>query len=214
MVTMPTDAATDPSITAGLVENKMNVARINCAHDNAETWLQIVNNIKTAAKKNNRSVKIAADLSGPKIRTGTLFQNGKEIKPNKKKCFLTLYNQDELLLLKSTEYYAVDETRKAVTCTLPEVLDMISVGDRIFFDDGKIEGGITEICKGYAIVKIVKTKLNGSKLRTEKGINVPDSNLLLPGLTEKDKEDFKFVAEHCDIVNLSFINTVQDLEDL
>lgn len=213
MVTMPTDAAFEPHLINSLIENKMNCARINCAHDDKEIWIKIVENLKNSASTNDRTLKIAADLSGPKIRTGTLFQNGKKLKVGKKQ-FLTLYDSDELLLLKAEECYGENENRKAVTCTLPDVLDMTKVGERIFFDDGKIEGVVKEKESDQNVIRIIKTKLNGSKLKPEKGINLPDSNLQLPGLTAKDKEDFDFVVNYCDIVNLSFVNTIRDLEDL
>ena len=213
MVTMPTEAAYDLAITQGLIYNKMNCARINCAHDEKETWGKIVENLNTAAQNNKRKIRIAADLSGPKIRTGILLQDGKRVKSGKKKG-LTLYIDDTLWLLKSEDQYKQEHCEKAIICTLPEVLDMISPGERIIFDDGKIEGLIKEVHADHSVVQIVRTKLNGSKLKSEKGINVPDSDLKLPGLTLKDKEDFKFVVNHCDIVNLSFVNSIQDLEDL
>jgi pyruvate kinase len=63
-------------------------------------------------------------------------------------------------------------------------------------------------------VEIVHAKEGGSKLKADKGINLPESNLMINGLTEKDRQDLDFVAGNADVVNLSFVNEVQDIIDL
>ncbi|WP_350286268.1 pyruvate kinase [uncultured Croceitalea sp.] len=85
MVTQPTQAATDYELVYNMVKNGMDCARINCAHDNPEIWLAIINNIKRAAKALDRKVKIAMDLGGPKIRTGTIEEGPRvqKLKPKK-----------------------------------------------------------------------------------------------------------------------------------
>jgi pyruvate kinase len=101
-----------------------------------------------------------------------------------------------------------------VSCTLPEVFEDVQVGEPIFFDDGKIEGTIEKVENNEILVKITYAKDRGSKLRADKGINLPESNLKVSGLTEKDKEDLKFVASNADAVNLSFVNDEKDVEQL
>ncbi|MCK5369149.1 MAG: hypothetical protein KAQ62_11380, partial [Cyclobacteriaceae bacterium] len=76
-----------------------------------------------------------------------------------------------------------------ISCTLPEVFNYIKKGEPIFFDDGKIEGRIEEVNIDYVKVKITHAKDQGSKLKADKGINLPDSNLPISGLTEKDIKD-------------------------
>ncbi len=101
-----------------------------------------------------------------------------------------------------------------ISCTLPDVFKTVKVGEQIFFDDGKIEGAIKEIHSGNIIVEIISTKKNGGKLKADKGINLPNSTLGVRGLTEKDRKDLRFVAQHADVVNFSFVNNKQDVSDL
>ncbi|MEM8507292.1 MAG: pyruvate kinase [Bacteroidota bacterium] len=101
-----------------------------------------------------------------------------------------------------------------ISCQLPEVFRFISSGDRILFDDGKIEGVIEAVREGAFDVRITQARENGSKLKAEKGINFPDTNLGISGLTTKDKQDLEFIAEHADIVNFSFVNSKKDVTEL
>lgn len=93
-----------------------------------------------------------------------------------------------------------------ISCTLPEIFKNVKPNEPILFDDGKIAGEIIEVRSEALLVKITDAKAAGSKLLANKGINLPDSDLHLIKLTEKDKTDLAFVAKHADIVNLSFVN--------
>lgn len=101
-----------------------------------------------------------------------------------------------------------------VSCTLPQIFENVAINEQIYFDDGKIEGIIKEINADHLIIKITNTKKNGGKLKSDKGINLPNSKLEISGLTEKDKTDLKFVSSYADAVNFSFVNNKQDVEDL
>ncbi len=101
-----------------------------------------------------------------------------------------------------------------ISCTLPQVFSNVEVGEPVYFDDGKIEGFIKEVNPDHLLIEITTTKKNGGKLKADKGINLPESNLQINGLTEKDKIDVKFIAKHADGVNFSFVNNKQDVEDL
>ena len=106
-------------------------------------------------------------------------------------------------------------TRPAmISCQLPEVFAYIKEGDRVFFDDGKIAGVITEVNNVHFKVKITLAKENGSRLKAGKGINFPDTQLGFSGLTLKDREDLVFVSENADIVNFSFVNRPEDVAEL
>ncbi len=101
-----------------------------------------------------------------------------------------------------------------ISCTLPEIFDDVRRNEPIFFDDGKIEGIIEEVTKDELLVKITYTKDGGGKLKADKGINLPESDLKISGLTEKDKKDLEFVAVNADAVNYSFVNDVNDVQQL
>jgi pyruvate kinase len=97
---------------------------------------------------------------------------------------------------------------------LPEIFDQVKVGERVLFNDGKIEGKIREVSQQEMAVEITFAKPTGSKLRADKGINFPDSHLRVQGLTKKDRKHLPFVAEHADVVSMSFVNSPADVEDL
>lgn len=101
-----------------------------------------------------------------------------------------------------------------ISCTSSEVFDDGKAGQPIVFDDGKMSGIILESTGEELLVEITHAKEFGFKLKSDKGINFPSSELHLSGLTQKDREDLKFVARYADIVNMSFVNTQEDVEDL
>lgn len=105
-------------------------------------------------------------------------------------------------------------TPASISCTLPEVFDDVRSGERIWFDDGKIGGIVQDVQSDRVIVKIDVARVGGAKLRADKGINLPDSDLRLGALTAKDSRDLRFVVRHADLVSLSFVNRPSDLESL
>jgi pyruvate kinase len=101
-----------------------------------------------------------------------------------------------------------------ISCAVPEIFDDIKTGEPILFDDGKIEGIIETVSSEELLIKITSAKQTGSKLRGERGINLPVSNLHFSGLTSKDIENLAFVTEHADVVNISFVNDVNDVKEV
>jgi pyruvate kinase len=102
----------------------------------------------------------------------------------------------------------------SIGCTLPEVFAQVRCGERIWFDDGKIGGVVREACADGLLVEVVSARPNGSRLAGDKGINLPDSKLVLPALTARDREDLPVVARHADLVGLSFVQHGSDVEEL
>lgn len=94
-----------------------------------------------------------------------------------------------------------------------EVLDTVAPGDRIWFDDGKIGGVIRDIDNDVT-VEITSGRAKGEKLKAEKGINLPDTDLALPSLTAEDISLLPFIAEHADLVGYSFVRTADDVRHL
>jgi pyruvate kinase len=99
-----------------------------------------------------------------------------------------------------------------VSCSNEKIFKSITLGEQVFFDDGKIKGVITNVVDDNFDVRITNAGKEGSKLKAHKGINLPNSNLKLSALTEKDKEDLKFIAKNADTVNCSFVNSGEDVE--
>ena len=136
--------------------------------------------------------------------------------------FLSLQQGDLLILtrdLKPGRQATYDKFGKLLTpavigCTIPEVFDDVRAGEPIWFDDGKIGGVVEKVENARVLVRITQDHLKAMKLRADKGINLPESDLHLPSMTAKDIEDLSFIAQHADIVELSFVNSAQDVESL
>ncbi|MFA5297613.1 MAG: pyruvate kinase [Lutibacter sp.] len=143
-----------------------------------------------------------------------------EILPLEEVLFLfegdTLRLNKEPILGEPTKYDEADNLIEYahISCTLPQLFSNVKIGELIYFDDGKIEGIIKEVETDFLLVEITNAKKSGSKLRADKGINLPNTNIGINGLTEKDKEDLKFIVKNADAVNFSFVNSKNDVEDL
>ncbi len=223
MVTMPTEAADDFDLVKRLIESGMTIARINMGHDNKKIWQKMVNNIRSAAELCDTSCQIYVDLAGPKIRTGPIAPNedrSKQKKKKKKKPHILLKTGDELELHKSMfEGHGPKEGKRgkivkhgAISVTLPLVINDAAINDRIYFDDGKIAARVIAKEDTKLTLKITRSGAEGSKLRAEKGINLPDTRLKTPSLTKDDIENLDFVASHADIVGYSFVRKPRDIK--
>jgi pyruvate kinase len=98
-----------------------------------------------------------------------------------------------------------------ISCSQPEVFKFVSAGDRVSLNDGKISGVVHELHAQFLQIEITKAKPTGSRLRAGRGINLPDSDIQLPGLTEQDKIDLEFAVRHADAVSLSFVRRPSDI---
>lgn len=328
MVTLPTEAATDIDLLRGFAKSGMNLARINCAHDDETVWKQMIDNIHTVAQEVGREIRVAMDLAGPKVRTGeiapgpevgrarvTRLNTGKVLTPSKlwitpipedgeepvavqenlpgrpalpiqvdplwfaklktgsvigltdnrgsRRSFTVVRTFDGAVLAEgyqnayltngtllqhdyeripvrgippvrqrlklkvgdrlflTSEDIVYDPSSGGgripkLSCTLPEAVGAVKVGHRVLFDDG----AIAAVCidrkeeDGEHILELEVTRARpqGVNLAAYKGINLPDSELPLPSLTEEDLEHLRFVARHADIVNVSFIRDTDDVE--
>lgn len=101
-----------------------------------------------------------------------------------------------------------------VACTWPGVFEHVRAGEPVAFDDGAITGVVRENRGDALEVEIVRARPDGSKLKADKGINFPASTLGFQGLTDDDREQLPFVAAHADALNLSFVRTAADVEEL
>lgn len=327
MVTMPTEAATDPVLVHDMLNAGMDVMRINCAHDDAATWTAMVENLRRAERTVGRTCKILMDLGGPKLRTGPVAgpairkcrpardERGYVVAPARlwftsiempvpppadadavvpvpahwlarvaagdrvtfkdargarrtiavttaegggcwgeatKTCYLAadlpirlrrvgthadgdaktrigaLAGANPAILLKAGETLRLTRAMEAgkpatvgadgafaapatIPCTLPEVFACVHPGERIWLDDGKIGGVIRSISPDAMEIEITHAQAKGTRLRADKGINLPDSDLRLPALTEKDLHDLEVAVRLADMIGLSFVRHADDV---
>jgi pyruvate kinase len=102
----------------------------------------------------------------------------------------------------------------SISCTLPEIFPQICVGERVWFDDGKI-GGIVSDARAEALtVEINHASVKGDRLGADKGINLPDTKIDFPAITPKDLQDLRFVVTHADLVGMSFVRHERDIYEL
>ncbi len=206
MVTMPSEAAEDYELIHGLLLAGMDLARINTSHDSALEWYKMITNIRQAEEETGKKCLVHMDLSGPKLRVESVAP----VLP--KKDYIVLSVGDLLQLVKRVPENSVEQMQAVVR--LPEIFNDSKAGHRIYFDDGKIGGIITEVQSEVVTVKITQAAPEGSKLRAEKGINLPDTNLSLPSLTESDLANLPFIAANADILGYSFVRRPADVERL
>ncbi|MBA3937500.1 MAG: pyruvate kinase, partial [Planctomycetes bacterium] len=102
----------------------------------------------------------------------------------------------------------------SIPCTLPEVFREVLPGERIWFDDGKLGGVVRAATADVLTVAITAGRDGGVRLRSDKGINLPDSTLTLPCLSPQDRQDLGFARRHADLVGLSFVRHPGDVAEL
>jgi len=325
MVTLPTEAATDESLVLEMLAAGMNVARINCAHDDELVWAAMIKKVRDSCREADADCRIFMDLAGPKVRTGELEPGprvfrirprrdplGRIIAPRRirfipddivwggtkvavipvpRECIeyahvgddirfkdtrgkkrrlkvirkddkglvleiykgayiatgtkLRLHRQkvgekltytvgnlpmvEQPILLRPNDTLILhsdnipgapsiedDEgnvIRNAhISCRQPAVFEFVSAGDRVSLNDGKISGVIRTVDSDRLEIEIRKAKPTGSRLRGDRGINFPDSDIRLSGLTSADREDLNFVIANADAVSLSFVRQPADIE--
>lgn len=101
-----------------------------------------------------------------------------------------------------------------IPCTLPEMFETVAAGQTIWFDDGKLGGRVLDTTGDRIEVGITHAAQSGSKLRAGKGINLPDTTLRMPALTEQDCADLAALAAHIDMIGLSFVRRREDVLNL
>lgn len=99
-----------------------------------------------------------------------------------------------------------------IACSLPGIFSDLHPGERLLIDDGRIGGLIRSVREDELLVEITQARDSGEKLLADKGINLPDSQLALQGLTDQDIGNLEFVARHADMVGLSFVRHPADIE--
>jgi pyruvate kinase len=126
---------------------------------------------------------------------------------------MRLHIGDELVLTRTPdEPEAAATAGLRVSCTMPEVFDHARVGHRVWFDDGKIGAVVSGRCADELRLQITDARPGGARLRGAKGINLPDTDLPIPALTAQDERDLATAVELADIIDVSFVRSVADVE--
>ena len=181
-----------------LVRAGVNIFRLNFSHGSHEDKARIIEHIRKINKTEPYNIAILADLQGPKLRVGEIENGSMPIEPG------------EILTFTSRE--KVVGNKQKIYVSYPNLGKDVEVGNKILIDDGKLEVVVTEITtEGDVKVKVTY----GGTLYPKKGVNLPDTRISLPALTEKDLVDLAFIiTQDVDWVALSFVRKVEDIIDL
>ena len=180
-----------------LVKAGVNVFRLNFSHGAYEAKSQIIQYIREINKKEPYNIAILGDLQGPKLRVGELEGGSLELKEG-----------DEIIL--TTE--KIVGTKSKIYVSYQNLATDVKPGERIFFDDGKMEVELKKVLNDKEV--LIRVSLGGTLL-PKKGVNLPDSELTMPSLTPKDIEDLEFIIDNnLDWVALSFVRKAIDITDL
>jgi pyruvate kinase len=206
MVTLPSEAATDGDFILRLARLGVEAVRINCAHDGPDVWGAMVAQVRRAEAVTGWRMRVAMDLPGPKIRTG-------EVREGKGGARVKL--GDDLAITRPGRLAEVPKKLAAVECTLDTALQATEPGHRVFLDDGKLAVTVHSV-EGWGLLARIDAGPDdkGYKLKPEKGINFPDSDLAVPALTDDDRAILPFVAANADVIDYSFVQRPEDVADL
>jgi len=189
-------ASATKKVLKSMIESGVNVCRLNFSHADYDTHLKTIQTIKEINRELHVLTAILADLQGPKIRIGevekgTILQNGSELLITDKPC---VSNNKRLYI--SYHQFAKD----------------VEVGETVKIDDGKIHLIITSTNKQ----DIVEAKvLHGGPLSSNKGVNLPNTKISQPCLTDKDQADLAFILDQpIEWIGLSFVRTANDIIEL
>ncbi|MBL0386260.1 pyruvate kinase [Tumebacillus sp. ITR2] len=180
-----------------LIQNGMNVARLNFSHGTYDEHAARIRNIRQASEELGKPIAIMLDIKGPKIRTGMVRDGAVELQ------------NDAKIILTTEQIELGDENRISISYEgLPED---VTVGSDLRIDDGLI-GLIVEKVEGTDIHCRV---INGGTLKNRKGINAPGVKLRIESVTEKDVADIRFgVDQGVDLIAASFVRKASDVLDV
>ncbi|MGW9113729.1 pyruvate kinase [Microbacterium sp. NPDC055683] len=313
MVTLPSEAADDGDLVAEFAASGMDLARINCAHDDEQAWRRMADHVRAADDR----IRIAMDLGGPKLRTGPLpegphVRKAKPVRdaagrvevparirfsptdaapadaaadepdgvtvPVRDDDWLARREAGDVIRFRDARGRArrvtVVETGRAgvvaegdrtsyleegadlrcdddatavaalppvpgalrvhvadtivlaadgaparsadgvhrIACTLPEAVAAARVGDRVSFDDGRIDGVVRDVRDGELEIEVTAAREGGAKLRAEKGVNLPDTDIPVGAVADDDLAALDVVVDIADIVQLSFARSGDDVD--
>ena len=189
-------ASSEKEVILQLIQAGVDIFRINFSHADYDLVTRNVQMIRELNQEYGFSVGILGDLQGPKLRVGVV-KEGSYLNPGD---VLTFTNEK------------IEGDSKRVYMTYQQFPQDVKVGERILIDDGKL---VLEVLETNNIDTVTAKTIQGGPLSSKKGVNLPNTNVSLPALTEKDVEDANFMLDlELDWIALSFVRHAQDIIDL
>ena len=187
-------ASSSEEVIEKMIHAGVNVFRINFSHADHDDVAERINIIRSLSEKHKTYTSILADLQGPKLRVGVI-EEGAIVEPGDTVEFIT------------TESFVGNAKRAYMT--YQRFPKDVTAGEKILLDDGKL---IFEVVATDKKEKVTAKVLQGGPFKSKKGVNLPNTNISLPALTEKDVEDAIFaIKQQVDWIALSFVRNSDDL---
>lgn len=190
-------ACSDKAVLSRLIKAGVNVFRLNFSHAVYETLEQVIRDVRDLNQQLGTHTALLGDLQGPKIRIGEIQNNG-----------ITLRKGDKILF---TTVPCMGNAQRIYLNYKEFPLD-VEEGDLVLLDDGKIK---LEVLRSNRLDEVELVTVHGGLLTSKKGVNLPNTKVSLPSLTEKDLRDLVFILDHdLDWVALSFVRSPNDVREL
>ena len=187
-------ASSSKEVLQQMILEGVNVCRLNFSHGAYEEHAKIIATIREINEELNLHTALLVDLQGPKIRVCEVENNcvflipGETITITTEKCV---------------------GTKERVSINYKELPKDVQPGEKILLDDGKLT---FEVLSSNWENEILCTIIHGGTLSSKKGVNLPNTKISLPSLTEKDKEDLDFaIQQNVDLIGLSFVRNARDI---
>lgn len=179
-----------------LAEAGMNVARLNMSHGDHTSHAAVIDRIKALNEQISHPVAVLVDTQGPEIRTGDLHND------------LDLAPGDLISVVART---AADVERSSIQINYADLINDVSIGDKITVDNGLINLEVLEKHEQTMRCRVI----DGGVLKSKRHVNLPGIRVNLPAITAKDKKDIKFAIDHgVDFIALSFVRDIDDIKQL
>ncbi len=190
-------ASSDYETIKALVSAGVDVFRLNFSHGKHEDKTKVIKIIQRVNAENSLHVGILADLQGPKLRVGEMEGEGLKLTPGMVLTFSNtkcVGNAEKIYM--SYERFALD----------------VEAGDRVLLDDGNV---VLKVLETNGVDEVKLTVIHGMILKSNKGVNLPDTDVSLPALTEKDLVDLKYIlTQPFNWIALSFVRRAADMHAL
>lgn len=187
-------ASSDKKMLEKLIEEGVNVFRLNFSHVDYAIFEKIISDIHDINRTQRRHIALLADLQGPKIRTGEA-ENGSVLLKTGSEINITPHEQTS--------------NEQTIFINYPDLPKETKKGEEILIDDGKI---LLEVISSDGKNQVKALVKHGGLLKSKKGVNLPNTSISIPSLTGKDKKDIAFIMEHkFQWLALSFVRRSEDI---
>jgi pyruvate kinase len=187
-------ASSSKPVLEKMLQNGLSVARLNFSHGNYDDHAHMVALLRQVAKAQDTPITLLQDLQGPKIRVGQLPNGAVELAENQ--------------LIELVPLAEVENLPGSIGIDYPYLAEECLPGMQVLLDDGLLELVVESVEPPKVCCRVVQ----GGPLKSRKGVNLPDLNLRLPSLTEKDRRDVEFgISQDVDIISLSFVRQAEDI---